>query len=93
MPLRGEGSCGGGGAPRDSAGSGATWGEAQIVSRGRAGGVAWVFCPSLRCCCVQGVKFYEFLIIKHWEVWGRRQANTATVLWLEAASARDKILL
>ena len=24
MPLRGEGSCGGGGAPRDSAGSGAT---------------------------------------------------------------------
>lgn len=38
-------------------------------------------------------KFYEFLIIKHWEVWGRRQANTATVLWLEAASARDKTLL
>ena len=24
VPLRGEGSCGGGGAPRDSAGSGAT---------------------------------------------------------------------
>lgn len=38
-------------------------------------------------------KFYEFLIIKHWEVWGRRQANTATVLWLEAASAREKTLL
>ena len=30
------------------------WGEAQIVSRGQAGGVAWVFCPPLRCCCVQG---------------------------------------
>ena len=38
-------------------------------------------------------KFYEFLIIKHWEVWGKRQANTAPVLWLEAASARDKTLL
>ena len=29
MPLRGEGSCGGGGAPRDSAGSGATYSLAQ----------------------------------------------------------------
>ena len=32
MPLRGEGSCGGGGAPRDSAGSGAT--EEGLTSRG-----------------------------------------------------------
>ena len=31
MPLRGEGSCGGGGAPRDSAGSGAT--EEGLTSR------------------------------------------------------------
>ena len=31
-PLRGEGSCGGGGAPRDSAGSGAT--EEGLTSRG-----------------------------------------------------------
>ena len=32
VPLRGEGSCGGGGAPRDSAGSGAT--EEGLTSRG-----------------------------------------------------------
>ena len=32
MPLRGEGSCGGGGAPRDSAGSGTT--EEGLTSRG-----------------------------------------------------------
>ena len=32
MPLRGEGSCGGGGAPRDSAGSGAT--EEGLTSQG-----------------------------------------------------------
>ena len=35
MPLRGEGSCGGGGAPRDSAGSGAT-------EEGEDGGVSGV---------------------------------------------------
>ena len=33
VPLRGEGSCGGGGAPRDSAGSGAT--EEGLTSRMR----------------------------------------------------------
>ena len=32
VPLRGEGSCGGGGAPRDSAGSGAT--EEGLISIG-----------------------------------------------------------
>ena len=33
---------------------GGTRGEGQIVPRGRAGGAAWVFCPPLKCCCVQG---------------------------------------
>ena len=33
MPLRGEGSCGGGGAPRDSAGSGATVKGFGIVNK------------------------------------------------------------
>ena len=30
------------------------WGEGRGVSRGRAGGMAQVFCPPLRWCCVQG---------------------------------------